>query len=131
MKSVQVAVGVIKQGQQVYISKRADALHQGGKWEFPGGKCEANESIEQALARELNEEVGIQVTEQRFFMHIQHDYGDKQVSLHVQVVEGFSGQPSHQEGQQSLWVDIKDLTDYEFPEANQLIIKKLISQLGQ
>ena len=51
MKIVDVAVGVIKRGDKIYISKRADGLHQGGKWEFPGGKREANETIEQALAR--------------------------------------------------------------------------------
>ena len=61
MKIVEVAVGVIKRDNKIYISKRADDLHQGGKWEFPGGKREANETIEQALVRELSEEIGIQV----------------------------------------------------------------------
>ncbi len=130
MKRVQVAVGVIKQGQQVYISKRADDLHQGGKWEFPGGKCEADESIEQALVRELQEEVGIHVTQQSFFMRIEHDYGDKKVSLHVQLVEGFTGQANHQEGQQSQWIAIEQLAKFTFPAANQEIIDKLVSQFG-
>ena len=54
MKIIEVAVGVIKRDNKIYISKRADDLHQGGKWEFPGGKCETDETIEQALARELS-----------------------------------------------------------------------------
>ena len=125
MKVVEVAVGVIKAGNKIYISKRADDLHQGGKWEFPGGKREANETIEQALVRELSEEIGIQVTKQSHFMLIEHDYGDKKVRLDVRLVEGFEGEANHQEGQQSQWVDISDLSYFTFPVANKVIIDKL------
>ena len=125
MKVVEVAVGVIKRDNKIYISKRADDLHQGGKWEFPGGKREANETIEQTLARELLEEIGIQVTKQSPFMLIEHDYGDKKVRLDVRLVEAFTGEAKHQEGQQSQWVDINDLNQFTFPEANKVIITKL------
>ncbi|MFT4937370.1 MAG: 8-oxo-dGTP diphosphatase [Paraglaciecola sp.] len=125
MKIVEVAVGVIKRNNQIYISKRADDLHQGGKWEFPGGKCEANESIKQALVRELREEIGIQVTSQYEFLLIEHDYGDKKVRLDVRLVDGFTGEPSHQEGQISRWVDIAKLGSFEFPAANKVIVEKL------
>jgi len=125
MKVVEVAVGVIKRDNKIYISKRADDLHQGGKWEFPGGKREPNETIEQALARELLEEIGIQVIQQSPFMLIEHDYGDKKVCLDVRLVEEFEGQASHQEGQQSQWVEISDLNQFTFPEANKVIIEKL------
>lgn len=126
MKIIEVAVGVIKRDNKIYISKRADDLHQGGKWEFPGGKCETDETIEQALARELSEEIGIQVTKQSHLMLIEHDYGDKKVRLNVCLVENFEGAASHQEGQQSRWVDINDLNNFTFPDANKLIINKLI-----
>lgn len=125
MKIVDVAVGVIKQGNKIYISKRADDLHQGGKWEFPGGKRETNESIEQALTRELLEEIGIHVTKHSKFMLIEHDYGDKKVRLDVRLVEGFDGEAGHQEGQQSRWVEIDDLSQFTFPAANAAIIDKL------
>ncbi|WP_289029225.1 8-oxo-dGTP diphosphatase MutT [uncultured Paraglaciecola sp.] len=125
MKVVEVAVGVIKQGNEIYISKRADDLHQGGKWEFPGGKREANETIEQALARELSEEIGIRVKKQSTFMLIEHDYGDKKVCLDVRLVEVFEGEASHQEGQISQWVEVKDLSNFTFPDANKVIIEKL------
>jgi len=125
MKIVEVAVGVIKRDSKIYISKRADNLHQGGKWEFPGGKREKNESIEQTLVRELSEEIGIKVTKQRPFMLIEHHYGDKKVRLDVRLVEGFEGEASHQEGQQSQWVCINNLSQFTFPEANIAIINEL------
>jgi 8-oxo-dGTP diphosphatase len=127
MKIVEVAVGVIKAGNKIFISKRADDLHQGGKWEFPGGKREVNETIEESLARELLEEIGIKVTQQSHLMLIEHDYGDKKVRLNVHLVEDFEGVASQQEGQQSQWVDINDLSQFTFPEANKVIIEKLIS----
>ena len=126
MKIVEVAVGVIKRNNKIYISKRADDLHQGGKWEFPGGKREVNETIEQTLTRELSEEIGIQVNQQSPFMLIEHDYGDKKVRLDVRLVENFEGVPSHLEGQKSQWVDINDLSQFTFPDANKVIIDKLM-----
>jgi 8-oxo-dGTP diphosphatase len=126
MKTVEVAVGVIKRNNKIYISKRADDLHQGGKWEFPGGKREVNETIEQTLTRELSEEIGIQVTQQSQFILIEHDYGDKIVRLDVRLVENFEGVPRHLEGQKSQWVDINDLSQFTFPDANKVIIDKLM-----
>jgi 8-oxo-dGTP diphosphatase len=131
MKIVEVAVGVIKRDNKVYISKRSDDLHQGGKWEFPGGKREVNETIAQALSRELSEEIGIQVIKQSQFMLIEHDYGDKKVRLDVRLVEDFEGDAQHQEGQQSQWVDIASLSLFTFPDANKVIIEKLIGLLPE
>jgi 8-oxo-dGTP diphosphatase len=125
MKIVEVAVGVIKCGNKIYISKRADNLHQGGKWEFPGGKRETNESIEQTLTRELSEEIGIKVTKQSPLMLIEHNYGDKKVCLDVRLVENFEGEARHLEGQISQWVDINELSQFTFPDANKVIIDKL------
>ncbi|MFQ3198851.1 MAG: 8-oxo-dGTP diphosphatase [Paraglaciecola sp.] len=125
MKIVDVAVGVIKRDQQIYISKRGDELHQGGKWEFPGGKQEAGETVHQTLTRELFEEVGIRVLKQQAFLLIEHDYGDKKVRLHVQLIEDFSGEPHHKEGQIGLWVEMGNLHEYQFPAANGEIVQKL------
>jgi 8-oxo-dGTP diphosphatase len=126
MKIVDVAVGVIKRQDMIYISKRADSLHQGGLWEFPGGKKEADETIAQTLSRELLEEVNIQILNQIPLMVIEHDYGDKKVRLDVRLVEQFSGEPSQQENQLGRWVKIDDLAQYDFPQANVAIIEKLL-----
>lgn len=129
MKTVHVAVAVILDASsaKVLISRRAMDAHQGGLWEFPGGKVEEGESIQQALARELQEELDITPTQQRFFMEIAHDYTDKRVKLDTWIVDSFSGKPRGKEYQPICWVDIKGLADYQFPQANQPILDALMA----
>ncbi|AUL74460.1 7,8-dihydro-8-oxoguanine-triphosphatase [Pseudoalteromonas sp. 13-15] len=128
IKIVNVAVGVIKKNNAIFICKRADDQHQGGLWEFPGGKVEANESVFAALKRELTEEVGITIHSSSQLMVIEHDYGDKCVKLDIHVVSNFSGEAHGAEGQPSEWVNISELTHYDFPAANAEIIEKLQSR---
>ena len=124
-KIVHVAVGVIYKDQQLFICKRPDDKHQGGLWEFPGGKVEAGESVFAALKRELSEEVGITIHSSSQLMVIEHDYGDKCVKLDIHVVSNFSGEAHGAEGQPSEWVAINELSNYEFPAANAEIIEKI------
>ncbi|MDC9514829.1 8-oxo-dGTP diphosphatase MutT [Pseudoalteromonas sp. Angola-30] len=124
-KIVNVAVGVIKKNNAIFICKRADEQHQGGLWEFPGGKVEAGESVFAALKRELSEEVGITIHSSSQLMVIEHDYGDKCVKLDIHVVSNFSGEAHGAEGQPSEWVTINELSNYEFPAANAEIIEKI------
>ncbi|MGO2234837.1 8-oxo-dGTP diphosphatase MutT [Marinomonas sp. UCMA 3892] len=124
---VRVAVGIILRNGAVFIALRNSTQHQGGLWEFPGGKCEPSESAEIALARELKEECGIAVTESSFYKAISHDYGDKQVELCFYKVTGFDGEPEGSEGQTVNWVAISNLSAYRFPEANQQIVSELMA----
>ncbi len=124
-KVVQVAVGVIYQNGVFFLTKRAENVHQGNKWEFPGGKVEEDETVAQALARELKEEVAIEVLACQPLMTIEHDYGDKKVCLEVFVVDNYIGEASAQEGQQQGWFDLAELAKLDFPAANVAIIKKL------
>jgi len=128
MKLVHVAVGAVCRGTQVFISLRADNAHQGGKWEFPGGKVENNETVLDALRRELQEEIGIQVQSSEPLLLIEHDYGDKQVKLDVHLVSAFEGEPEGKENQQTRWADINELKEDEFPAANVAIIEALQRQ---
>tara|TARA_B110001452_G_C15101188_1_gene383941 strand:- start:82 stop:474 length:393 start_codon:yes stop_codon:yes gene_type:complete len=129
MKQVHVAVGVVFREQSVFLTKRHQEAHQGGKWEFPGGKVEPNETVAQALARELKEEIGIEVLAAQPFMNIEHDYGDKQVKLDIFLVEQFQGEPSAQEGNDEMWSHISNLSALEFPTANRTIVESLVSSL--
>jgi 8-oxo-dGTP diphosphatase len=131
MKRVHVAVGIIVNSQQqILLAKRHGHLHQGGKWEFPGGKVEADETVTQALIRELKEEVNLSVVSSSAFMSISHDYPDKQVLLDIHLVQDFSGEAIGVEGQQIVWVNQAQLKDYEFPEANLPILEKIYQELG-
>ena len=126
MDPVHVAVGVLRNDQgQVLISLRADEAHQGGLWEFPGGKVEPGESVEQALSREFEEELGICVHSCTPFIQISHDYEDKSVLLDVWNVQIFSGVPRGREGQQIEWRAQSALCVDDFPRANALIIRAL------
>lgn len=123
MKRVHVAAAVIRGADaRVLIAKRAADQHQGGLWEFPGGKVEEGEAVEAALSRELQEELGIRVDAARPLIQVQHDYPDKQVLLDVWEVSVFTGEPHGAEGQPLAWVSPRELLDYEFPAANQPIV---------
>ncbi len=123
MSRVHVAVGVILNANgEILISKRHADSHQGGLWEFPGGKVETGESVEAALDRELHEELGIRVTSCRALLEVQHDYSDKQVFLDVWVIDGFRGEPDGREGQPLRWCAPGTLSGYAFPAANQPIV---------
>ena len=123
---VHVAVGVILSPENtILIALRHRDSHQGGLWEFPGGKVETGESVESALARELDEELGIEVVEVRPLMTINHDYPDKSVCLDVWWVEHFSGEPAGREGQLIRWVAVADLMNYTFPPANAAIVEAI------
>ncbi|CRI58918.1 Nudix family hydrolase [Pseudomonas sp. CCOS 191] len=123
MKRIHVAAAVIRGNDgRILIARRADSQHQGGLWEFPGGKVEEGESVEAALARELREELGIDVTRSRALIKVSHDYPDKQVLLDVREVQAFTGEPHGAEGQPLAWVTPRELAQYEFPEANKPIV---------
>lgn len=123
MKRVHVAAAVIRGlDGRVLIARRPDDKHQGGLWEFPGGKVEEGEAVQVALARELKEELGIEVEQARPLIRVQHDYSDKHVLLDVWEVSAFSGAPHGAEGQPLAWVAPRDLPDYEFPAANEPIV---------
>tara|TARA_R100001377_G_scaffold53322_1_gene31328 strand:+ start:274 stop:1224 length:951 start_codon:yes stop_codon:yes gene_type:complete len=126
MKTVHVAVGVvIDEANRVLVALRAAQAHQGGLWEFPGGKCEPGETIEEALRRELDEELGIAVLRDAPLCTIEHDYGDKRVLLEVRRVLSFAGEAKGREGQAVRWAALDSLEPAQFPAANLPIIRRI------
>lgn len=121
--ALHVAVGVVRDDEgRVLLTQRASHVHQGGLWEFPGGKLEAGENVVQALQRELREEVGIEVRAARPLIKIKHRYPDLQVLLDVWSVNAFDGIATAHEGQAMRWVEPQFLSSYTFPAANLPII---------
>lgn len=127
-KRIHVAVGIIvDSNNRVLLAKRHGHLHQGGKWEFPGGKVESGETTSQALIRELKEEVDLDVSSTEAFMALSYDYPDKHVLLDIHLVSDFTGTAHGAEGQQIEWVAKANLNDYEFPDANQPILDQFLA----
>ena len=128
LASIHVAVGVIlDENQRVLITQRLARQHLAGYWEFPGGRVEPNESVQQSLARELREELGIDIVEEftRPLCIVEHDYGDKKVVLDVWQINRYQGTPSGLEGQPLRWLAVDDLQADQFPAANRAIIRNI------
>ncbi|TNF39204.1 MAG: 8-oxo-dGTP diphosphatase MutT, partial [Gammaproteobacteria bacterium] len=123
---VHVAVAVVTNANgEVLLSLRPAHVHQGGLWEFPGGKVEHDESLLDALRREIREELGIYVENALPLMRICHKYPDKSVLLDVCCINSYNGVPQGLEGQQIRWVKIEQLDPADFPAANKNIIRAL------
>jgi len=120
MSQLQVAVGVIEDAQgRILLARRAAHQHQGGLWEYPGGKIHAGETPQVALQRELHEELGIEAAECLPLISIPYDYADRHVRLHVFSVTRFTGTLHGREGQPLQWVARDRLHRYPVPPANR------------
>jgi 8-oxo-dGTP diphosphatase len=102
-----------------------------GFWEFPGGKRRADESRLEALCRELDEELGIEVLSATPWLTLVHDYPDKRVLLDVWRVEDFRGEVVAREGQQCRWISAEALEDLDLLPADRPIIDALLQATGQ
>ena len=128
---IHVAVGVLIDSKGcVLLTRRMTGTHLAGQWEFPGGKVEENESVQTALARELGEELGIQIGETVPLMVVSHDYGEEHVLLDVHQVKDWNGEPYGAEGQPLAWVDASSVDDFQVPEANRKIVSRVKALLA-
>jgi len=125
-KTIHVAAGALIDAQgRVLIARRHEHAHQGGLWEFPGGKCEPGEGAEAALQRELHEELGVTIGAHRPLIRLTHHYPDRSVLLDVHRVDQWSGEPHGREGQPLAWVGPGELGDYPMPAADVPIVRAL------
>jgi len=129
--AIRVVAGIIYSTDQtsVLLALRKPDQHQGNCWEFPGGKIEADESQEDALARELFEELNINPTQFELYFDIAHDYADKIVHLYFYKVTAFSGEPKGRENQQIKWFELEDIAKLEFPAGNKPVLAKLLANV--
>ena len=123
MSVIHVAVAVITNEQgEVLIQQRAANTHQGGLWEFPGGKLEQGETVAVALEREINEELGITVRQSRPLIRITHQYADRRVLLDVFRMLQWHGNLHARENQPLTWCKPETLSSYAMPEADVPIV---------
>jgi A/G-specific adenine glycosylase len=125
---IQVAIAIIRKGGKIFIQKRQDTGLMAGLWEFPGGRVEAGETPEQALHREILEELGITVKNLEKFMNIQHTYTKFLVDLHCYLADFDQGSIKLQAASDSKWVAAVKLSDFPFPAANVRLIEALLKR---
>jgi 8-oxo-dGTP diphosphatase len=123
-----IGVGIVcnKQGK-ILIDRRRAKGEMGGLWEFPGGKIEPGETIEDCIKRELKEELGIEVSVGNCLTTIEHQYPEFHVTLFVHYCQYLKGIPQAIECEEVRWVNIWELDKYVFPDANYEIITLLKS----
>lgn len=123
--SSEVSAALIFHNGKLLITRRHAKSHLGGLWEFPGGKREASETFEQCLAREIREELEIQISVGALFEEITHDYPEKSVRLKFFICELLSGEPQALGCAAFRWIVKPELADYEFPAADARLLEKL------
>ena len=127
MKIIDVAAGLIFRDGNLLIAQRFAEVHLGGLWEFPGGKCEAGETFQACLARELREELEINVAVGRVVEELTHAYATKTVRLRFFLCSLLPGSPKPKAiGCAAFaWIGPDDLDAYEFPAADARLLQKL------
>ena len=124
-----VVGGLIHQNQKILICQRKEEDDHPLKWEFPGGKLKDNENNEEALRRELKEELNLEIVEMSFFDEYLYEYEklSKKLKLIFFQIFKFEGQIQNKVHQQLKWIDISNLSDYDFLEGDLKIINKIIN----
>ncbi len=127
-----IGVGVVlNRSGEVLIDQRLNEGLLGGLWEFPGGKQEPDEVIAATIARELREELAIEVAVGEELITLDHAYSHKKLRFVVHLCTWLSGEPQPLASQQVRWVRPEQLSDFPFPAANARIIAALLERLGQ
>lgn len=127
-KTVLCTAGVLKRDQSLLIAQRPEGKSFAGWWEFPGGKIEDQETPEDALTRELHEELGIIVETQKLqkILDITYEYPNFHLSMPTFLCEHWENDPQGCEGQTLQWVTLKEFSDYQILPANEPIIPTLL-----
>ena len=124
-ETIEVAAGLIFRDGRLLISQRKENTHLGGFWEFPGGKREPNETFEECLARELREELGIEVAVGELMDSLTHVYAEKTVHLKFFRCDWERCEPQALHCSAFRWVTQSELPNYSFPAADSRLLEKL------
>jgi A/G-specific adenine glycosylase len=125
-RPVVVTAAVVERDDRLLVARRLEGSHMGGRWEFPGGKCEPGESARECLLRELAEELGVAAVVHEEIYRTTHAYDDRIVELRFFRCD-LSGEPRPLLGQEIRWVKRRELLTLEFPPAD----RELVARLGK
>jgi mutator protein MutT len=123
-RTLVVTAAVIMRDGRFLVTRRRPGVPLAGLWEFPGGKCEPGEALEECLRRELREELGVYATVGGEVLVTTHDYDDRRVELHFFRCR-ITGMPIPKEGQEMRWVVRSALPGLQFPAADDALIALL------
>ncbi len=121
---VTAAVIQRKDGRLLIAQRKPEAM-LGGLWEFPGGKCQPDESLPDCLRREIREELGLEIQVGRYLTTIEHSYSHFRISLHVFECRHLNGVPRLIDCADWRWVQLADLENFAFPVTDQKIVQML------
>lgn len=128
MKTIPVAAALIFRGEELLITQRRAGDHLENMWEFPGGKVEPGETWEGALAREIQEELGVTIRVGGLVEEVAHDYPEKSVRLKFFACELIEGEPRAIACQACKWVRKTNLLENEFPPADANLLERLMRE---
>jgi 8-oxo-dGTP diphosphatase len=125
MTTVTVSAAVVERDGRFLVTRRLDGTHLEGYWEFPGGKCEAGETLEACLLRELREELAVDATVLREILTTTHAYPDRSVELRFFACD-LHGEPRPQLGQDMKWITRDELRTLSLPPADAELVGLLL-----
>lgn len=129
MREVVVSAAIVTREDAFLLTRRPEASHLGGTWEFPGGKVEAGETLQEALVREVLEELGCGAAVGALVLDTRHAYPEVAVHLHFFEVR-LTGEPVPQMGQEMRWVPRAALATLPLPEADAELVARLVAGGG-
>ena len=123
--TITVVAAIIRRSNNILITRRFDDVHLPGYWEFPGGKVEPDESLPAALEREILEELGVNIRVEDEYFTVEHDYPSRTIRLHFFNCSIIQNEPQPIEVAELRWVDPAELCDFQFPPADEELLKRL------
>jgi 8-oxo-dGTP diphosphatase len=130
MKHIEVAAAIIIKDKKIFCAQRKDFGETAKKWEFPGGKIEAGETPEQALLREIREELNTEIKIDRFFMAVNHHYNSFYLTMHTFLCSVVTGNLELREHISSKWLPFNELYTLDWCPADDEILKRLVTDFS-
>lgn len=127
---IPVVAGFLRKGNMILVGQRPENNSLPGQWEFPGGKIEAGESPEVALARELSEELGIEAKVGELKLSCTHSYGDVNILILFYEILYWKGEPRAKHHLMIEWIHPEELAERNIPDANRKILDRIYKALG-